>query len=249
MRDGQQFFIGAVLFATAALCWLWIVPMARDMYGPMTGPSAWMMAGRWDARFVLLLWAMWAVMMAGMMLPSASPMLLLYAKVASRTAGVQRPIPLVYAAAGGYLLVWAGFSAAATLLQRLFSALLLITPMMEMSSPKAGGALLCLAGVYQLTPWKSACLGVCRSPLAFLMQHWRAGATGAFVLGLRHGLYCLGCCWALMLLLFVGGVMNLWTIVALTLFVLVEKLAPFGEHSSRLAGVGLVAVGLWMFAR
>ena len=248
MRDRQQFAIGAVLCAATVLCWLWIVPMARDMYGAMTGPSAWMMAGTWDARFILLLWAMWAVMMAGMMLPSAAPMLLLYAALAKRGAAAQPPVPLGYPAAGGYLLVWIGFSAAATLLQRIFSALLLITPMMEMSSPKAGGALLCLAGIYQFTPLKMTCLGVCRSPLSFLLQHWRAGAAGAFQLGLRHGLYCLGCCWALMLLLFVGGVMNLWVIVALTLFVLLEKLAPFGEHSSRLAGVALVALGVRMFA-
>ena len=249
MRDRQQFVIGAVLSIATALCWLWIVPMARDMYGSMTGPSAWMMAGAWDTKFVLLLWAMWAVMMAGMMLPSAASMLLLYATLARRGAAARPRVPLVYAAAGGYLLVWIAFSAAATLVQRIFSALLLITPMMEISSPKAGGALLGLAGIYQFTPLKMTCLGVCRSPLSFLMQHWRAGAAGAFVLGLRHGLYCLGCCWALMLLLFVGGVMNLWVIVALTLFVLVEKLAPFGEHSSRLAGATLLVLGAWMCAR
>jgi len=239
--------VRAVLLIATVLCWLWIVPMARDMYGPMTGPSAWMMAATWDARFLLMMWAMWAVMMAGMMLPSASPMLLLYARLARRGSDASRAVPLVYAVAAGYLLVWVAFSAAATLLQRLLAALLLITPMMEISSSRAGGVLLLVAGGYQFTPWKAACLGVCRSPLAFLMQRWRAGAAGAFQLGWQHGLFCLGCCWALMLLLFVGGVMNLRVIIALSLLVLIEKVAPFGVQGSRIAGVALIALGLWMF--
>ena len=249
VRVRDRIVIGVVLFSVTALCWLWIVPMAIDMYGPMTGPSAWMMAGTWDARFMLLLWAMWAVMMAGMMLPSASPMLLLYAKLARRGPDANRTIPLAYAVAAGYVFVWICFSAAATLLQRLFAALLLLTPMMEVSSAWAGGALLLVAGIYQFTPLKAACLGVCRSPLSFLMQRWRAGAGAAFHMGFRQGLYCLGCCWALMLLLFVGGVMNLRVIIALSLLVLVEKIAPFGDHSSRVAGIALIATAIWTFVR
>ena len=228
------------------LCWLWIVPMARDMYGPMTGPSAWMMAATWDARYLTLMWAMWAVMMAGMMLPSAFPVLLFFDGVLRRLPEPQQATFRVAMMAAGYLLVWALFSVAATGLQRVLSSLLLLTPMMEPASPSGAGVLLLIAGVYQWTPLKGTCLQACRSPLSFLTQHWRAGAAGAFRMGLGHGVYCLGCCWALMLLLFAGGVMNLWVITALTVLVLVEKVAPFSGHSSRVTGTVLIGAGLWM---
>lgn len=237
------------LLAVTTLCWLWIVPMARDMYGPMTGASAWMMTGTWDLRYLLLSWAMWGVMMAAMMLPSASPMLLLYAAVAGRGADPGSAVARVAAMTAGYVLVWWLFSLGATLLQRALSGLLLITPMMETTAPWAGGILLLAAGLYQLTPLKAACLQACRSPLSFIMQRWRGGTVGAFRMGVDHGRYCLGCCWALMLLLFVGGVMNLWVIGALTVFVLVEKLAPFGALSGRIAGIVLIGLGLWMVVR
>ena len=222
--------------------------MARDMYGPMTGPSAWMMAATWDARYLALLWAMWAVMMAAMMLPSAFPLLLFYDGVLRRAPEPERPAPRVAVMAAGYLLVWLLFSVAATALQRVLSGLLLLTPMMELASPRAGAALLLTAGIYQWTPLKGTCLRACRSPLSFLTQHWRPGTTGAFRMGLSHGVYCLGCCWALMLLLFVGGVMNLWVITALTVLVLVEKIAPFGAQSSRVTGALLIGAGVWVLA-
>jgi predicted metal-binding membrane protein len=121
--------------------------------------------------------------------------------------------------------------------------------MMEPATPAAGALVLAIAGVYQLTPLKSACLRVCRSPLSYLLQHWRSGAAGAFRLGVRHGAYCVGCCWALMLLLFAGGVMNLVVIVALTVWVLVEKFAPFGEQTARVSGVALLALAVFMSSR
>lgn len=238
--------LSAGLALLTLLCWLWIVSMARDMYGPMTGSSAWMMATTWDARHLSLLWAMWAVMMAGMMLPSAFPVLLLYDGVLRRAPDARQPMPRVAVMAAGYLLVWLLFSVAATALQRVLSGLLLLTPMMELASPRAGAALLLTAGMYQWTPLKGTCLRECRSPLSFLTQHWRAGTTGAFRMGFGNGVYCLGCCWALMLLLFVGGVMNLWVIAALTLLVLVEKIAPFGERSGRVTGAVLIGAGLWV---
>ena len=222
--------------------------MARDMYGAMTGPSAWMMAATWDARYMALLWAMWAVMMAAMMLPSAFPLLLFYDGVLRRAPGPERPARRVAVMAAGYLLVWLLFSVAAAALQRVLSGLLLLTPMMELASPRAGAALLLTAGIYQWTPLKGTCLQACRSPLSFLTQHWRSGMTGAFRMGLGHGAYCLGCCWALMLLLFVGGVMNLWVITALTGLVLVEKIAPFGARSSRVTGALLIGAGVWVLA-
>jgi predicted metal-binding membrane protein len=228
--------------------WIWIAVMARDMYGPMTGASAWMMTAQWDVPHLLLLWAMWAVMMTGMMLPSASPMLLLYGVIARRSA--QRLASLqIYAFAAGYLVVWTVFSLGATALQRILAAFLLVSSMMEIASPRTGATLLLIAGVYQLTPIKLACLQTCQSPLGFLMSRWRNGLSGAFGMGLEHGAYCVGCCWALMLLLFAGGVMNLTVIAALTAFVAFEKLAPFGLYGARVSGVLLVLAGLWMIVR
>ena len=239
--------IGAIagLLAVTIISWAWIVPMARDMYGPMTGPSAWMMRTVWDGPHLLLLWAMWAVMMAAMMLPSATPMLLFYGG-AVRKSGAPDALRRVYAMAAGYLLVWSLFSVAATMLQRALSEMLLLTPMMETASPSATAALLLIAGLYQLTPLKGACLRSCRSPFALLMQGGRGGARGAFHMGVEHGISCLGCCWALMLLLFAGGVMNLYVIGALTVFVMIEKVTPFGIYASRAAGVLLIALAIWL---
>lgn len=240
------FIVLLILFPVA--CWAWIVAMARDMYGPMTGASAWMMALRWDTRHVLLLWLMWAVMMAGMMLPSASPMLLMYGVAARRHASTAAAGRQIYALASGYLVVWALFSVAATAAQFILSAQLALSPMMTLTSPRVGALLLVVAGVYQLTPLKRVCLQKCQSPFGFLIHHWRPGASGACRMGFDHGVYCLGCCWALMLLLFVGGVMNLTVIVALTAFVVFEKLSPFGLHTARVSGLLLVGLGGWILA-
>lgn len=233
-----------LLILAPLVSWTWIVMMARDMYGPMTGVSAWMMTSRWDALHVLLLWAMWAIMMVGMMLPSASHVLLLYGAMERRSA--QPLARRIYAFAAGYLVVWTVFSVGATAVQRVLAAALVITPMMKVSSPLPGATLLLLAGVYQLTPLKFACLRECQSPLGFLMSRWRSGFSGAFRMGVQHGAYCVGCCWALMLLLFVGGVMNLIVIAALTVFVGFEKLTPYGAHGARISGSLLVMAGLWM---
>ena len=230
------------------VCWMWIVVMARDMYGPMTGASAWMMTAMWDVPHLLLLWAMWAVMMAAMMLPSASPMLLLYGVVARRSRQ-PRAARQIYALAAGYLMVWTLFSLGATTLQRALVALLLVSPMMEITKAAAGATLLLVAGLYQLTPLKRACLRKCQSPLGFLVSRWRSGFSGAFMMGLEHGAYCVGCCWALMLLLFAGGVMNLTVIAALTALVAFEKLAPFGMYGAWISGVLLMATGLWVLLR
>jgi predicted metal-binding membrane protein len=234
-----------VLLAVIPLVsWMWIVVMARDMYGPMTGASAWMMTARWDLSHLLLLWAMWAVMMVAMMLPSASPILLLYGAIARRS--MSSAAHQLYALAVGYLTAWTVFSLGATVLQRVLAQLLLVSSMMQVTSPIAGATLLLIAGVYQLTPMKYACLQTCHSPLGFLMSRWRNGLHGAFVMGLEHGAYCVGCCWALMLLLFAGGVMNLAVIAALTAFVAFEKLAPFGVNKTRISGILLIVAGLWM---
>ena len=239
-----------LLIVLPLVSWMWIVVMARDMYGPMTGASAWMMTAVWDVRHLTLLWAMWAVMMLGMMLPSASPMLLLFGGIARRSAPAASGVSgQIYAFAAGYVAVWAIFSLGATALQRLLATLLFISPMMEGTQPAIGAGLLLTAGVYQLTPIKQACLRTCQSPLGFLMSRWRPGVSGAFRMGLEHGALCVGCCWALMLLLFAGGVMNLSVIAALTALVAFEKLTPLGTQGARIGGVLLIAAALWMLVR
>lgn len=244
----EPIVVGTLLVLIPLVCWTWIAVMSHDMYGDMDGSSAWMMTVEWDAAHVILLFAMWAAMMTAMMLPTAAPLILLYAAAVrggnDATAGRK-----TYALVAGYLLVWALFSVAATALQRALSTVLVLDPMMEPATPIAAAVIIASAGLYQLTPLKRACLRQCRSPLAYLLQHWRPGASAAFRLGVRHGSYCLGCCWALMLVLFAGGVMNLFVIIALTLWVLVEKIAPFGEHTAKVSGVTLLAIALWMATR
>jgi predicted metal-binding membrane protein len=246
-RDRGTLAITLVAIPVAA--WTWIAVMARDMYGSMQGASAWMMATEWDWSRVVLLWVMWVVMMTAMMLPSAAPLVLLYASAMRRSADVQAPARRVYALVAGYLSVWTLFSVAATALQRGLAKSLVLTPMMEPATPIAGAAVLAIAGIYQLTPLKRACLRVCRSPLGFMMQRWRDGVAAAFRLGVEHGVYCLGCCWALMLILFAGGVMNLAVILGLTAWVVVEKLAPFGERTATASGVFLLTLSIWMAGR
>ncbi len=239
----DRLLVSAALVAAVILSWSWIVPMARDMYGPMQGASAWMMAGTWDATHVLLLFGMWVAMMVGMMLPSAAPAMLIFAAVVRRSPDAERTHLRTYAFAAGYLAIWTAFSAAATILQRALSSQLLLSPMMELRGRLLGALLLIIAGAYQLTPVKRACLASCRSPAAFITEHWKPGDCGAFRLGVEHGLHCLGCCWALMLLLFVGGVMNLYVIAAITVLVLIEKLAPRGAQGGRLSGCALIVIG------
>ncbi len=246
LRD--RWIIGATLAIAAVLCWAWIVPMAVDMYGPMTGPSAWMMTHHWDFPHQALLFAMWAVMMIGMMLPSAAPALLLYAGVIRKSPEGERAKAHVYAFAGGYVLVWTVFSLLATAGQLLLGHWRLLSSMMEAQNRVFSGLLLVVAGLYQFTPYKRACLESCRSPAEFIVRHWKRGATGGFQMGTIHGVQCLGCCWALMLLLFVGGVMNLWCISVLTLFVLLEKLAPFGVWGGRVCGIVITILGGWYLA-
>jgi predicted metal-binding membrane protein len=148
-----------------------------------------------------------------------------------------------------YVLVWTVFSAVAALVQSVLHARGLLAPTMTAESPLLAGSLLVVAGVFQWTPLKHACLTVCRSPLSFIMSRWREGARGAFVMGVRHALYCLGCCWALMTLLFVGGVMNLVWVAAIAVAVLVEKVVPGGDAIGRVAGLALIVAGVWVATR
>ena len=210
----------------------------RDMPG-MVQPGA------WRAGFALLVFLMWWVMMVAMMLPSVAPTVLLYAALLRRSRAPRQVPATVAAFLAGYLSAWAGFSLAATFVQwRLEAAGYVSATMMTLIDTLPGAVVLLVAGLYQFTPWKNACLTQCRSPADFIARRRRPGISGAFVMGLDHGAYCLGCCWVLMALLFVGGIMNLYWIVGLTAFVALEKLTPLGVALSRLMGVALVVWGL-----
>ena len=194
---------------------------------------------------VFFTFAMWVVMMVGMMAGAAAPMLLLFA---GAQAGRGSPTPMALPLFGlGYLTVWVGFSACAALAQEALHRAAMLSPAMAASSPRLSGAILIAAGVYQLTPFKGACLTRCRSPLGFLMTGWRDGAFGAFRMGLAHGTYCLGCCWALMVVLFAVGVMNLLWVAALTVLVFMEKVGPVGAGVARAAGVAMIVFGIYLF--
>lgn len=241
----DRWLVLAGLAISIGLCWAWLLPAALDMQGDMDGLSAWMMSPQWNLTYALSILAMWIAMMIGMMLPSAAPTLQLYVHICRSDKTDASPLRRVYAFAGGYLLAWVGFSALATLLQWALFEARLLDMMMQSSSRILSGVLLIAAGLYQWTQIKQQCLARCRSPAAFISSHWRRGVTGALRMGWAHGLFCLGCCWALMLLLFVGGVMSLAWIGAITLLVLFEKLLPAGVFAGRVAGVLIIAAGLW----
>jgi predicted metal-binding membrane protein len=240
-------FMGAAgLAGIAGLAWVYLFYLAAgmDSMRMMAMPAL----RPWSAADFVFMFLMWAVMMVAMMTPSAAPMILLHAAIARKSRAGNPPAAATGAFAAGYLAVWTGFSTLATALQWGLEQAAVLSPTMVGASPWLGGALLIAAGAYQMTPLKQVCLRHCRSPVQFLAGHWRPGAAGAFRMGLHHGAYCVGCCWALMTLLFVGGVMNLLWIAALAVFVLVEKIAPRGALVGRVTGGVMVAGGLWMFA-
>ena len=245
----DRLLVAAGLTIAVLLSWSWLVPMARDMYGSMRGAAAWMMADEWDLPYAAAMFGMWATMMLGMMLPSAAPTILLYARVARSAEESRAPVLRTYAFTAGYLLVWTAFSAAATALQWLLSRSGLLSPMMETTAPVLGASILFAAGIYQLTPVKRSCLARCRSPAGYIVARWRDGLSGALHMGLRHGVDCLGCCWALMLLLFFGGVMSLTWIALLAIVVLAEKLLPLGDRAGRVGGWLLIAAALAVLLR
>jgi predicted metal-binding membrane protein len=247
----DRLVVVAALAATTLLAWGYMIREARAMN--LTGACC--CAGMsmsspdinpWSAATLLPLFLMWAEMMVAMMLPSATPMILTFAKVQRNRREQERPFAVTGIFALGYLTMWTGFSALAAVMQWALHAKALLSPMMVGTSSVLGGALLIAAGVFQWTPMKNKCLANCCSPLNFLTTGWCEGGRGAFTMGLKHGAQCLGCCWFLMLLLFVAGVMNLWWIAALTVLVLIEKIAPRGLFIGKIAGVLFVAWGGWM---
>ena len=218
-------------------------PSVQGMSMGGTAVGGTMVTGAWTVGYAVVIFFMWWVMMFGMMLPSAAPLLLLFARMMRKEKDKGAPYVPTGVFALGYVIMWAAFSAIATGAQWGLEASGLLSGIMVGTSAVLGAGLLIAAGVWQLTPWKNACLRHCRSPIGFLSAHWRPGRTGAFKMGLVHGAFCLGCCWFLMALLFYGGVMNLYWIIGLALYILIEKLLPAGARIGQLAGVILIAWG------
>jgi predicted metal-binding membrane protein len=230
----------ALWLALALLAWAGLAWLAFDMGHPLAQLTM-PMSPQWSTANLLAIVAMWAVMMAAMMLPSALPMVQAFVALGRRNGQHGRSRQFV----GAYLLVWSIFSVAAAAAQWLLQAVGWVNPMIVSTSALPSGALLLVAGAYQFSPLKRICLARCRTPMGFLVGEWRDGRFGGFDMGWRHGLFCLGCCWALMALLFVGGVMNLAWIAALSIVVAVEKLAPHGERVATLLGLVLLGAGAW----
>lgn len=250
LRRDRLIVIGA-LTGLALLAWGYMVYEARAMYDTgvcscagmkMSGPDT----APWSTATLFPLFLMWAEMMVAMMIPSAAPMILTFAMVQRKRREQERPFVPAGIFLLGYLVVWTMFSALAAVAQWALHGRALLSPMMVSTSPLLGGLLLITAGIFQWTPFKNACLSHCRSPLNFLMTDWREGQWGALAMGVKHGAFCTGCCWFLMALLFVAGVMNVWWIAIISVLVLLEKVVPRGLWVGKVAGVILAAWGVWM---
>ena len=258
----DRVIVAAALVMLTALAWAYVWWLGTDMEIGGMDMSGFRMipagmglmmptSAPWTAMEFAFVFAMWAVMMIGMMTPSATPMILIYARVGRQAARQGKPLAASAYFAAGYLLTWIGFAVAATSAQWALERAALLTPMMAAASDMFSGAVLIAAGVYQWTPLKDACLRQCQSPLLFIQRHggFRSDLLGTLALGARHGAYCIGCCWVLMALLFVGGVMNVLWIAAIAILVLAEKVIPAGRVISRIAGVGLFAGGAWLLVQ
>ena len=252
LSNRDRVLISGCIVLITALAWAYLIHLDRQMSASMKYDQEMAAMGMtmnkpWAPADAFYTFAMWTVMMVGMMAGSAIPMLLLFAG-AQAGRGENRVPHGVLLFGLGYLAVWTGFSAVATFAQWALHQAAMLSPMMNASSPRVAGAILVGAGAYQLTPWKLRCLTQCRSPLGFLMTNWREGRLGAFRMGVSHGVYCLGCCWALMAVLFAVGIMNLVWVAALTIFVLIEKVGPAGAIVARVAGLAIIIRGILLIA-
>jgi len=241
-------FLLATLAGLSVLAWIF---MGYQAWGMKHMENVFMLMpanSYWKSGDLFIVFIMWVVMMVAMMVPSAAPIVLTFASVNRKRHEAEDPFVPTWIFLSGYLVVWTGFSFLATVGQWVLHTKALLSPMMVSTSPFLGGVLLIAAGIFQWTPFKTACLSRCRTPLSFLMTDWREGKFGAFMMGLRHGTFCTGCCWALMTLLFVTGVMNLFWIAGISVFVLLEKIAPKNFWISELSGVLFIGLGVLMMA-
>lgn len=259
MLRRDRLIVASALALIAVLSWAYMFWLAADMDMDGMNMSGFRMvpagigmmapaAAPWSAVEFAFVFVMWAVMMVGMMAPSAAPMILMHARVARQSKAGGKPFAATGWFVAGYLLAWAGFSLAATLVQWVLEREALLDTRMASANILLGAVVLIAAGLYQWTPIKDACLAQCQSPFRFLMSHggFRSNVQGCLNLGFLHGIYCVGCCWVLMALLFVVGVMNVLWIALLALLVLLEKLTPWGRWVARVAGAACVVAGTWM---
>ena len=240
-RDRAIVTVGLV--GVAALGWAYLLYVARDM-SDMSADIAMPSTEAWGMVDLALLFVMWVVMMLAMMVPSASPLILMVASINRKRRERDDPLVPTGLFLAGYLLARTAYSAVATGAQWGLHATSLLSPAMVSTSPVLGGVLLLTAGIFQFTSLKQACLSHCRSPVGFVLGHWREGRGGALRMGMEHGLFCVGCCWVLMALLFVAGVMNLLWVAVISLFVLAEKVLAKGELVGRLGGAALLTAGV-----
>ena len=256
----DRMIVAGTLILLIVLAWgyvLWLVDVMR--MGGMEMPGMRVVANPlgaamipalqpWSVTEFALMFVMWTTMMFGMMVPSAAPMILIYARVGREAEKKGKPLAGTAYFVAGYLLSWTAFSLFATAGQWMLEQASLLTPMMVSASTIVGGIVLVAAGVFQWMPLKNTCLNHCQAPLMFIQRHggFRRQPLGSLRIGFHHGLYCVGCCWALMALLFVGGIMNLLWIAGIAIFVLAEKVIPLGNILSRMAGVALIAAGVWL---
>lgn len=246
--------VAAALALVSILAWAYLLAgagmgmSAMEMTRHSMMPMPMMQHVQWDLSYAVLMFFMWWLMMTAMMLPSAAPVILLATGINRRSRADNAPYGSAAAFTIGYLLAWALFSLLAMGTQWWLEKLGWLTPMMVSARDLLAGTVLVVAGAWQFSPWKSACLNHCRSPVQFLTEHRRTGNIGATLMGMHHGLFCLGCCWFLMALLFVGGVMNLYWIIGLAIYVAAEKLLPGGQRIARIVGVVLLLWGLAILA-
>jgi len=232
----------ATLCGVIGLSWAYLL-LGADM--PMDMPGMKMAVPA--PGYFLMMYPMWLIMMVAMMLPSAAPMILLFAAITAKQRQRGTPFSATALFTLGYLLMWGAFSTGATLLQWVLLEAELIQHTLRAGNPLIGAALMLTAGLWQLTPVKRTCLEHCRSPAHYLSAHWRKGRVGALRMGLQHGAFCLGCCWFLMGLLFAGGIMNLYWITGIAVYVLLEKLIPRGQALARISGVALIGAAVWQW--
>lgn len=230
------------LMTLAILAWGYLIMHGLHMQMPMNESMG--RASDPDLSLLAMATLMWSVMMVAMMLPSAGPMILTYLRVNQQHERVGGAIPATWIFVAGYLAVWLAFAMVAAIIQWVLQQVALLSSSMGHVNALLGGTLLITAGAFQFSDLKQACLSKCRSPLSFLMTEWREGKTGALIMGIRHGAYCTGCCWALMLLMFVGGIMSLVWMAGLALYFLAEKLLPHAERISRISGGLLAGAGV-----
>jgi predicted metal-binding membrane protein len=236
------------LVGVATLAWIYLIYMDWGMRHMDVGMNMFIMPAmqHWTAWDLALVFLMWVVMMVAMMIPAASPVILLFTEINRRRSEHQNTFVSTGQFLLGYLTAWTGFSVLATLAQWALLTATLVSPMMQSTSKALGGGLLLCAGLFQFSRLKYTCLAHCRSPMGFLATEWRDGPGGAFRMGLKHGGYCLGCCWALMVLLFVFGVMNLFWVACLSGFVLLEKISSANRLVSRLGGLVFIVWAAWI---